>query len=341
MSTQQTEKRERFISLRVKLLVGFTVLFSVVFAAAFYWFYSFATDHAMGRIEEDLVDTLNGAIAGIDGDEFIALVTEGKPRDDGLTDDPRYWEHLDWLETVHDVEPRAFPYTYAKGDEPNEVLFVGDATVLIAPDREAAAFLEPYVSKGPLYRGLSELKLHTRPPGAPYTDKWGSWVSAYAPIRNSAGEIVGGMGIDFRADYVFQVQQGIRDVMVLAFLVVYAVLFILVFVISNSLTRPIIALTTIAENVAEGDYDQDTSALYSGTLRDEVSTLARVFEMMIGKVQAREESLKRQVQELRIEIDQTKKTRHVQEIVESDYFKELQASARKMRERARQDQDDE
>jgi hypothetical protein len=61
---------------------------------------------------------------------------------------------------------------------------------------------------------------------------------------------------------------------------------------------------------------------------------------MIDKVHAREEHLKRQVRELRIEIDQTKKERHVKEIVDSDYFRDLQATAREMRRRAR-GQDDE
>jgi len=111
------------------------------------------------------------------------------------------------------------------------------------------------------------------------------------------------------------------------------VLFALVFVISRSLTRPVIALTTVAERVAEGDYSQSVSALYSGTLRDEVSTLAQVFEMMIEKVRQREESLKRQVQELRIEIDQTKKAKQVAEITETEYFQELREHAAKMRKR--------
>ena len=331
MNEQQTERRTRFISLHVKLLVGFTVLFSVVFAIAFYWFYDFATDRAMGRIEEDMIDTLNGAIAGVDGDALIALAREGEPRDDGLTDDPRYWQHLAWLETVHDIEPRANPYTYVKGEETNEVLFVGDATVLVAPDREAAAFLESYISKGGMWGGLAGLNKKL----TPYADKWGSWVSAYAPIANSKGELVGAMGMDFRADYVRQVQQAIRDKVAIAFAITYAALFVLVFLISRGLTRPIIALTTVAERVAEGDYGQSVSAVYSGALRDEVSTLAQVFEMMIGKVREREESLKRQVQELRIEIDQTKKAKQVAEITETEYFHELREHAAMMRKRSK------
>ena len=330
MNQQPKERRTWFVSLRVELLVGFTVLFSVVFAMAFYWFYSFAADRAMLRIEEDMDDTLNGAIAGVDGDEFIAMAIEAQPRDDGLTDDPRYWRHLDWLETVHDIEPRANPYTYIKGEEPNEVLFIGDILVITDPDK-SAAFRESYTSKGGMWGGLSGLNKKL----TPYVDKWGSWVSAYAPITNSRGEQVAAMGMDFRADYVVQVQQAIRDRVVMAFAITYSVLFVLVFVISRNLTRPVIALTATAERAAEGEYDQDVSWLYSGRLRDEVSTLAQVFEMMIGKVREREESLKRQVQELSIEIDQTKKAKQVAEITETEYFQSLREHAARLRQRAK------
>lgn len=327
MNEQKVEKRTRFISLRVKLLVGFTVLFSVVFALAFYWFYNFATEQAMVRIQEDLVDTLNGAVAGVDAEQFVALAAEGEPGDDGLTDDPRYWELLAWLETVHEVEPRAYPYTYIKGEEPNEILWVGDGTVLIAPEREAAGFLESYISSGALIESLEAQTLKMEP----YTDDWGHWVSAYAPIEGADGEKVGGLGIDFRADYVFQVQQAIRDRVLVAFIITYVVLFALVYLISRALTQPVIALTSVAEHVAEGDYDQDMDQIYSGATRDEVSTLAQVFEMMIDKVRAREEKLKRQVQKLRIEIDQVKKAKQVEQITGSDYFQDLKQKARELR----------
>lgn len=33
----------------------------------------------------------------------------------------------------------------------------------------------------------------------PYTDRWGTWVSAYVPLRNSDGTIEGGLGVDFDA----------------------------------------------------------------------------------------------------------------------------------------------
>lgn len=40
---------------------------------------------------------------------------------------------------------------------------------------------------------------HTTFDGKPYTDRWGTWVSAYAPIRSADGHIDGVLGVDFDA----------------------------------------------------------------------------------------------------------------------------------------------
>jgi HAMP domain-containing protein len=49
------------------------------------------------------------------------------------------------------------------------------------------------------------------------------------------------------------------------------------------------------------------------------------------EVQARENQLKAQIQELRIEIDEIKRSKQVDEIVDTDYFQRLSAQARRMR----------
>lgn len=64
---------------------------------------------------------------------------------------------------------------------------------------------------------------------------------------------------------------------------------------------------------------------------DELGQLARVFQHMMRQVYAREQSLKKEVQELRIEIDQVKKTQQVAEITETDFFQELRRKARNLR----------
>ena len=66
--------------------------------------------------------------------------------------------------------------------------------------------------------------------------------------------------------------------------------------------------------------------------RDEtLATLAAEFAHMATQVRQREEALQRQVEQLRIEIDEVKKQRQVSEIVDSEYFQSLKAKAAGLR----------
>ncbi|BAY50274.1 sensor protein (plasmid) [Scytonema sp. HK-05] len=64
---------------------------------------------------------------------------------------------------------------------------------------------------------------------------------------------------------------------------------------------------------------------------DELGQLGRVFQRMVREVYAREQRLKQQVQALRIEIDQAKKARQVEEIADSEYFQKLRQNAQELR----------
>ena len=68
--------------------------------------------------------------------------------------------------------------------------------------------------------------------------------------------------------------------------------------------------------------------------RDEtLAILAAEFAEMATQVREREEALQRQVEQLRIEIDEVKKQRQVDEIVESDYFQSLKSKAATLRQK--------
>ncbi len=64
---------------------------------------------------------------------------------------------------------------------------------------------------------------------------------------------------------------------------------------------------------------------------DALGTLARVFSRMADEVRAREERLKEEVRELRIEIDEARQARKVSEITSTEYFKDLRARASELR----------
>src|SRR2546421_7796468 len=73
---------------------------------------------------------------------------------------------------------------------------------------------------------------------------------------------------------------------------------------------------------------------------DELGQLALVFQEMARQVYTREQHLQRQVQQLRIEIDQERPAREVADITQSDYFQQLLGKADELRKRARADEAD-
>ena len=94
--------------------------------------------------------------------------------------------------------------------------------------------------------------------------------------------------------------------------------------------RNVALLTDAASAVETETFTGETLAPVAART-DALGNLARVFQRMADQVRVREEKLKRQVQELKIEIDQTKQAKKVSEITESDYFKSLRGQADALR----------
>ena len=321
--------RKSFISLRIKLLLTFSLLFMAAFGATYYWFYTYASNLALSRIRTDLSNVVLTAAAGVDVNELMGLYHDGKPNAAGFSDDPRYQRQLNWLNTVHTIDPRAWPYIYVKGEKTNEVVYVVDLWARYSPDK-AAKFQEHYISQGKINKGLEDFYLNA---DKTYTDTWGSWVSAYAPIKNSKNEIVAAIGVDYEAQYLTQVQDTIRQTVGIFAIAFCVVLLIIVLVVSRVLTLPIVRLTDQAKLIGEGHYEQDLSGLARVHLRDEIAVLSEVFQGMVNKVYQRERTLIQQVEDLKIEIDESKRIKQVNDIVDSDFFQGLQAKARTMRDR--------
>ena len=441
------KSRGMFISLYTKLLIGFTLLFSVVFAVSYYWFYQFSTEKAFDMISQDLEASLNGAVRFVDREAMLRLeaiaqdpdlleatlngsvvdmqpladvmaisvwpqlsavfqdsfsnalarhmatlsaesdaednVSDVSANSEGqeaegqeaegqetsldispeqaqaspyLSSNPDYLLLMNWLQQVNAIEPRAWPYIYVSSGGEREYIALADLWALYDPAR-AFTFLGRYTSSGPLYQGLEVFTVNAprdrrtlseedrRNPlrwflynvgllnRIGYEDRWGSWISAYQPIVNADGEHIGALGIDFAAQDVDDVQNAILDRVALAFGITYASLFVLVLLVSRIFTRPIVRLTSAAQSFGEGNYDQDLSLLRNKWFHDELVTLAVVLEGMADKIALRERKLKQEVVQLKIEIDEVKRQKQVEAIVDSESFQDLKKKAQAMRER--------
>jgi DNA-binding response OmpR family regulator len=94
--------------------------------------------------------------------------------------------------------------------------------------------------------------------------------------------------------------------------------------------RNVARVTDAAAAVEAETFDPDSLADVAAR-PDELGQLARVFQRMAREVYAREQRLKQQVQQLRIELDEVKQARQVADITETEYFQQLQAEAQNLR----------
>ena len=323
------KKNQLFVSLRIKLLLTFSTLFIVAFAASYYWFYSYVTNLAMTRITTDLTNIVKAAADGVDAEQLMTLYAEGVPNTAGFTDDPRFTKQINWLDSVHHIDPRAWPYIYVPTDKPQDVIFLVDLWARYEPTK-ASKFKERYTSTGKMTNGFKEFFLYAE---KPYKDNWGTWVSAYAPVRNKEGKIVAAVGVDYQASYIEQVQNDIQTNVGIGAVVLFILLLVMVYLISRALTQPIGRLTSAARQVGEGKYDQNITTLSATNLRDEIVLLAEVFTSMAAKIYQRDQALIRKVEELKIEFVETTRQKQVEEIVDSEFFQDLKAKAKAMRRR--------
>ena len=337
----QSDAKVTFVSLRTKLILALALLFVVAFAAIFIWLDNFVTGMAMTTVRNEILATAKTAAAGIDGDAHTALFESGQ------IDDPTYTEMSAFLRSVKKTNPRASGmYTYIQlPGETDRVRLVVSAALPPGAEAEATENLSECIqipsssrpALGEEYTWISPAMLAGTKTESVETellpDDWGTWLSGYAPIYNSKGEPVGAVGVDMCAQNVILLQQSIRKSVMIALAISLVILIAVVWLLANGVTRPVLALTKVADRIGVGDYDQDFTNLHKERFHDEVDKLASVFELMVSKVYTREKDLRARVQQLEIMIDQGKREREVQQIVESDFFQDLRGKVKDMRER--------
>lgn len=345
-----------YVSLRIKIWIGFILIFTPVFIGSYFWFYQYTKDSVFQTISEKLVNTINGAVQGMDVDGFVTLYQQESTSNPNCSpttgtaagyypDNPLYIEHENWLRTVQQIASSARPddpsnirlYTYVKGPKPGDIVAVGSTGYFRNP-RGGFKFCELYHSNTTrIADGLNQ-RVDS---WDIYDDKYGSWITTYQPITDQKGEIVGAIGVDMPASYVNQVARGILIGGAIAFIISYALIFVLVYWLSGLLTRPIVALARVADDIGDGIYEQNWAVLNRASFRDEVDTLGTIFRSMVDKVAEREKSLRARVARLEVMIDHSKLETQVKEIVSSDFFQDLRSKVKDMRIRFQESSEEE
>jgi methyl-accepting chemotaxis protein len=127
---------------------------------------------------------------------------------------------------------------------------------------------------------------------------------------------------------------------------IFSSIFVVVIFLINLLLRryviqPVSVMGSLAQQIRNDEMtaeDLESESILKVTERtDELGHLSRVFRDMAYEISIRTQDLKQQVQELRIEVNVRKRQEDVADIVESDFFKDVQSKARAIRKRHRED----
>lgn len=330
------------VPMRIKLLAAFAGAFTLVFLFIALWVYNYAQNAALNRVSSQLKTTAEGGAAIMDVAAFNELIETvpavadpANPYGLGYPDSPLYLQNAQDLQDIREVVPEAFVYSYFREPADGQLYFAGSAGYFLDPPFGVTFRVPVAEVVSPATYERMEAGLVQTVPEPPYTDEFGSWISTYSPVRDADGGTVGAIGVDFSLAYVDKVREDVRSRVFPALAVSYLVLLLLVALLSSALVRPLRRLTVAASRIADGEYDLDVRDVTSTRFPDEMYDLGQSFAVMAEKVAARERTLTKEVQRLKVEIDATKRAKAVEEITGTDFFSDLTAKASQMRARMR------
>ncbi|NTW69902.1 MAG: chemotaxis protein [Chlorobiaceae bacterium] len=184
----------RFYPLAEAVLIG-VVSFCAIFITT--WFIYFHTLNAQkGEIREGLLRA--GAVGAlfVDGDLHSQFISRDQEQSEA------YLKALKPLKNIMQADS-TIAYVYTLVMKNNKVYFVLDPTLTGDRDHngldDKSHIMDPYPDAGPLVLQAFREQRNVVSQ-EPYTDSWGSFLSAYIPVYDSNQKFVCLLGIDIRAD---------------------------------------------------------------------------------------------------------------------------------------------
>ena len=105
-------KRKIKLSIRWQSVIWFSVVFSIVSVGAYQIFASLVVRGTDDILQSGLRQAMEAAVNDVDLEMLLSLAEEGVPNQAGFTDDPRFFSLLEYLDSLHKLDPDMWPYLY-------------------------------------------------------------------------------------------------------------------------------------------------------------------------------------------------------------------------------------
>jgi GAF domain-containing protein/HAMP domain-containing protein len=267
-------------SLLTLLTIAFTVagiLISVFIITALY--NNFKTE-LRNELRNRLVSITTIAALQQDGDTLVKVAAR---------DDEYYTQINEKNLKIRSADPDLV-YVYTMRKDAQGIYFVVDAN--LPGDEGIADFGQPYLEPGPTLEDSFNTMGETIIEPDFYTDEFGSFLSAYAPIYNSTGEMVGVLGIDILANEVVAKERQFLIQSLFIFAASLPIIALLGYLLGRLVTAPLTKLTATATKIAEGGLEESAS-IPAGSR--ETALLAVSFNTMTRKLRTLINTLEIQV----------------------------------------------
>jgi len=109
-------------------------------------------------------------------------------------------------------------------------------------------------------------------------DKWGSWLSGYAPILDESGKSVGLVGVDFQAAIIQHQRRDVLNTMLIIDAIIFPLVLLMSYYLSRRLTRPFEILAFGLEQIVKKNF---TYRLPLKSKGDD-----RIFEDLFNKIRS-------------------------------------------------------
>ncbi len=273
---------KRLLPLRVKLAIGFSLLAMLTVGLISYLYYQTTKSVLLEDVRGRLRDAVSIGALQVDA------VAHSQLTDPSQEDEPVYLELKKTLQGIRDAGTNfIFVYTMRQDDQGN-IYFVVDAE---ESEEDLSHLGDIYSDAAPWL--LENFPLIQEPvvESTFYTDRWGTWLTGYAPIFTPDGRREAVLCIDLAADDVLATQQQALRRSLLIFFSSIPVVAFGGWVLGSALTAPLSKLTKSAEYLTAGDFTHTVDI----NTNDEIGLLGQTLNVSAGRLKELVGNLEREV----------------------------------------------
>jgi putative methionine-R-sulfoxide reductase with GAF domain len=263
------------MKLQTRLAISFTLVALLSSAAIMAGMYIFASQVMRNFTKQRLLDIASLGAMQVDGN-LHAILT-----DPAQENGPDYQAIQSTLQRVRDISPD-LTYVYTMRAQPD---LAPDGQVVFIVDAETNP--EEVSHLGDVYSELSTEQKRTiqtldqpRTEEDFYTDRWGTWLTAYAPIFGPGGRVDAVLGVDMAVEDVVNRERQFLWIALAIFALLVPLNIVLGWWLGKRLTRPIALLMAGTERVSSGDFSHHVIV----NTRDELAQLAGNFNSMTDQL---------------------------------------------------------